>query len=117
VKLYALDLVRELEEEAAHEGRNPEPGKELRSWMLNGATSWREYSYGACSLIYDRDIAERLCTPSNLRKTHHGERQPNSRESWLDWQAHALYQAAWKIRQLYPLILNERRPVTACEGV
>ena len=61
---------------------------------LNGARGWSEYSWGGCSLIYNGDIAERLCTPSELKKTNHGEKKPNSREEWLDTQARALYQAS-----------------------
>ena len=70
------------------------PTKEL---LLNGATSWSEYSYGGCSLIYDHDIAERVCSPSELKKTRGGDRNPNSRESWLDVQARALHQASRRI--------------------
>lgn len=101
VKDYALELVEELEERAAYEGRNPEPGKECREWMLNGARNWDEYSWGGSSLIYDGDIAERLCTPSELKRTRHGERKPNSREEWLDTQARALFQACIKVSRAY----------------
>ena len=101
VTLYAMELVENLEERAAHEGRNPEPGKECREWMLNGAQSWNEYSWGGCSLIYNEDIAERLCTPSELKKTRNGERRPNSREEWLDTQARALFQAARRVSIAY----------------
>ena len=62
--------------------------------LLNGARDWSEYSYGGCSLIYDADIAERLCSPSELKRKKGGELQPNSRETWLDVQARALNQAA-----------------------
>ena len=34
VNAYALELVSELKERAAYEGRNPEPGKECRARML-----------------------------------------------------------------------------------
>lgn len=64
-----------------------------RKALLNGADNWRQYSYGGCALIYDSDIAETLCSPSELKKVKGGDRQPNSRESWLDVQARALYQA------------------------
>lgn len=101
VTLYALELVEELEERAAYEGRNPEPGKECRCWMLNGASGWGQYSWGGSSLIYNEDIAERLCTPSELKKTRNGERRPNSREEWLDTQARALTQAAERVSRLY----------------
>jgi len=68
-----------------------------RYLMLNGAQNWYQYSWGGCSLIYDRDIAERLCTPSELKRTKNGERRPNQNEEWLDVQARALRQAARKI--------------------
>lgn len=101
VNAYALELVEELKERAAYEGRNPEPGKECREWMLNGAQDWNQYSWGGSSLIYDADIAERLCTPSELKKTRNGERRPNSREEWLDTQARALFQACNRVSRLY----------------
>ena len=65
--------------------------------LLNGASDWSEYSWGGCSLIYDKDIAERLCTPSELKRTKGGERKPNASEEWLDVQARALAQAAERI--------------------
>lgn len=85
VALYAEDLRESLKE------NNLQATKEN---LLNGARTWAEYSYGGCALIYDVDIAERLCNPSELKRTKGGERQPNSRESWLDVQARALSQAA-----------------------
>lgn len=106
VNAYALELVEELKERAAYEGRNPEPGKECREWMLNGAQDWAQYSWGGSSLIYDSDIAERLCTPSELKKTRHGERRPNSREEWLDTQARALTQACNRVARVYRSIVT-----------
>ena len=67
--------------------------------MLNGARDWNEYSCGGCSAIYDEHIARRLCTPSELRRTYYGNRRPNNRETWLDVQARALFQAAANIRR------------------
>ena len=107
VTLYAFELVEELKERAEYEGRNPEPGKECREWMLNGAQDWNQYSWGGCSLIYDSDIAGRLCCPSELKRTRNGERRPNSREEWLDTQARALYQAANRVSRLYRSIVME----------
>ena len=107
VNAYSLELVQELEELAVYEGRNPEPGKECREWMLNGARDWNQYSWGGASLIYDSDIAERLCTPSELKKTRHGERCPNSREEWLDTQARALYQACNRVSRIYSRLCEE----------
>lgn len=106
VNAYALELLEELRERAAYEGRNPEPGKECREWMLNGAQDWNQYSWGGSSLIYNGDIAERLCTPSELKKTRHGERRPNSREEWLDTQARALTQACNRVARVYRSIVT-----------
>ena len=101
VTAYALDLVEGLEEASAYNGRDPETVQECREWMLNGARDWNQYSWGGSALVYDEDIAERLCTPSELKKTRNGERRPNSREDWLDVQARALYQACNRVARIY----------------
>ena len=85
VELYAAEFVEFLEDEKL---------EATEENLLNGAKDWREHSYGGCSLIYDADIAERLCSPSELKKVRGGDRQPNGSETWLDCQARALYQAA-----------------------
>ena len=91
---YALELLDSVAGRVAYEGHGPEDAAHLREWLLNGARDWVEYSYGGSSLVYDGDIAERLCTPSELRKTRGGACNPNRIETWLDVQARALYQAA-----------------------
>ena len=100
VTAYAMDLLDQLQESVdygdADLSRILEP-RYLRGVLLNGAESWSQYSWGGCSLCYDGDIAERLCTLSELKKTRNGERRPNSREEWLDTQARALRQAANRI--------------------
>ena len=85
VELYAAELREHLVE------NNLAATKEN---LLNGAQNWIQYSYGGCSLIYDADIAERLCAPSKLKRKKGGDLQPNSRETWMDCQARALSQAA-----------------------
>ena len=69
--------------------------------MLNGAQNWKEYSYGGCALIYDADIAERLCSPSELRRVTRKDgslrQNANARENWLEVQARALHQACNKV--------------------
>lgn len=90
VKDFALDLLENIRD---LNGREVETRKELETALLNGARDWREYSWGGCSLIYNADIAERLCSPSELKRTRSGEWRPNRREEWLDVQARALYQA------------------------
>ena len=66
-------------------------------FLKNGADSWSQYSWGGCSLIYDSDIAERVCTPSALRRNKGGELPPSSTEQWLDVQTRALSIASGKL--------------------
>lgn len=97
VTLYALELLDNLEEltEGGYfDMADWEKPRALRAALLNGAQDWKQFSWGGSSLIYDSDIAKRLCTPSELKKTRNGERKPNAREEWLDTQARALFQAA-----------------------
>lgn len=94
VTIYALELVKDFAE-------NYTDSEELtKERLLNGASDWNQYSWGGSSLIYDYDIAERVCTPSELKKTRNGELKPNSREEWLDVQARALNQACNRIMEL-----------------
>ena len=100
VNEYALELVEQLGEQISNgyfDELDLSDSKKVRAALLNGAENWSQYSWGGCSLIYDGDIAERLCCPSELKKTRNGERRPNSREEWLDVQARALFQAANRI--------------------
>lgn len=69
------------------------------SILLNGARDWQQYSEAGNAFVSNLTIAETLCTPSELKKTKGGERNPNCRETWLDVQARALYQAAEKIKR------------------
>lgn len=100
VTLYALDLLDDVQEGANNMERLPLDGAELERWALNGASCWEQYSNGGCSLCYDADIAARVCTPSELKRTDGGINAPNSRETWLDVQARALYQACDRIRTI-----------------
>lgn len=101
VTLYAWELLDEIQERTDYEHREPESAAELKEYALNGAESWDQYSWGGSALIYNGDIAERLCSPSELKKTRNGERRPNSREEWLDTQTRALSQAFARIRNIF----------------
>ena len=85
VQEYALEMIECAEV--------PLTKDNAKSILLNGADNWAQYSEGGCALIYDADIAERLCSPSELKRVRGGDRNPNSRETWLDVQARALFQA------------------------
>ena len=94
VKWYALNLVKKSYQNAT------DMVTVNMDLYLNGAETWKEYSYGGCALVYDYDIAKRLCTPSELKKTDFGRKQPNGFVNWLDVQARALYQAHRLIAKL-----------------
>ena len=104
VKEYTDELLDNLEEKAQYYERLPKNEKELKEWLLNGATDCKDYSYTYCSLKYDSQIAKRLCTPSELKRTYGGMLTPNRTESWLDVQTKALRDAYcriwWKFRLL-----------------
>ena len=102
VKLYALNLVEKSYQNAT------DIVKVNMAVYLNGAETWKEYSYGGCALIYDYDIAERLCTPSELKKTDFGRKQPNGSVTWLDVQARALKQAHSLIAELIKVEWRKR---------
>ena len=103
VKTYALELLESIEEAisggyfAEEDLTSP---KLLEKALLNGASDWKQYSWGGCSLIYNSTIALRLCTYSELVKTKDGTKKPNPYEEWLDVQARALYQASALILSL-----------------
>ena len=106
VRAYASELCRSLRSAAAYAAETGAPSlltdrETVRAALLNGARDWSEYSRGGCALIYDGDIAARVCTPSELRRTHDGQRAPNPRETWLDVQARALYQAGEVVLAAY----------------
>lgn len=103
------DYARELVEVAKGYDREPINAHELGHMMLNGASDWGAYSWGGSSLIYNQDIAERVCSPSELKRVtnKNGLRDmANAREHWLDVQARALYQAAMLVTLIYNNIVN-----------
>lgn len=95
VRDYALDLIDEIAEIAIYEAST---GAEIpvisQSLALNGASDWHQYAYGGCgaAAVYDVAIAERLCTPSELRAFHSGKLC----QSWPSVEARALLQA-WRL--------------------
>lgn len=99
VLTYAIDLVESLN------GFNPDETdytrENIEKAVLNGASSWAEFSWGGCAYIYDTLIARTLCTPSELKRTKNGALQPNKNENWLDVQARALFQACNLIKSLF----------------
>lgn len=76
VHTYAVELIESIDYSADLSNETL-----LRKALLNGAGDWQQYSEGGCALVYDADIAERVCSPSELKRVRNGERQPNSREN------------------------------------
>ena len=94
VKAYALDILASFEESRQWCEENGESVPELdERTALNGASDWSAWSYGGCGLVYDAYIAERLCTPSELRKLDGGARVPAGAATWCDIEARAARQA------------------------
>ena len=100
VKWYALYLIEQLEDYTKVVPKRAE----IESVLLNGAEDWKQFSYGGCALIYDQGIAETLCSPSELKRVTRKDGtlrdKANSRETWLDVQARALFQACNLIKSL-----------------
>lgn len=107
VSVYAFYLLEDLEANPTYDGRIPSDPRELTAWLLGGAKNWKQFSEGGCALIYDIDIAERLCSPSELKRLTNKDGllkdRPNPRETWLECQARALHQAATLICNEWPL--------------
>ena len=97
VQAYAVELVEDLDDSADLSNEVM-----LQKELLNGASSWRQYSEGGAALCYDADIAERLCSPSAVKRSKWGMLPPNSRENWIEvqaralWQAHKIVEKAWR---------------------
>lgn len=100
VKAYALEMLERFEESRQWCEANGESVPELDEvTALNGASDWNAWAYGGCGLVYDSVIAERLCTPSELRKLQYktgAMKQPAPCTNWLDIEARAARQA-WRM--------------------
>ena len=94
---YAVEIIDALDNESVGEWFR---SRAFERTCLNGAADWHQYSWGGCSLIYDKDIAERTCSPSELKLVDGGRKQPNKNEAWLDVQARCLAQAFGQIEQI-----------------
>lgn len=93
VKTYAYEVVEDLDvEEISYN-----PG--LSTTLLNGASSWPQYSFSGCSLCYDVQIAERIMSPSEFKRWARAK-NPLYKIDLLATQATALFQAEKLIRKL-----------------
>ncbi len=90
---YAEEILQE------HDGENVSNKELFKLWSC-GAETLRDAVYGGCFDIWNYDIAKRLCTPSEFKKSNEGMRSPNRCETWLCVEFRAVYQAiclTWNI--------------------
>ena len=104
IKKYTDELLDNLEEMARIYKRLPKDENELEEWLLKGARNWEEYSYGGRSLKYNRQIAERLCTPSEFKRKDGGRIAPSRHDNWFNEQAKALNYACLRIKSKFKLL-------------
>ena len=69
-----------------------------RKILLNGADDWYHYSVSGRFLVSDVDIAQRLCSPSELKRIT--RKDGTIREDCLSAQGRALCQAYNMIREI-----------------
>jgi len=97
---YAVELFDELVEHRKLTDQSELGERVTEEELLCGASDWSQYSFGGCTLVYDSDICERLCTPKEAERLKYGDRKPPLHDSWLDAQAAALKQAANIVRRV-----------------
>ena len=104
IKKYTDELLDNLEEMAQIYKRLPKDENELESLLLKGARNWEDYSYRGYSLKSNRQIAERLCTPSEFRRKDGGRIAPSRHDNWFNEQAKALNYACLRIKSKFRLL-------------
>ena len=77
---------------------------DLEKLALNGSKDWKQYTRNGTGMIWNEEIAETFCTPSELKRTKGGQLPPNGREDWMDVYARGMYQASWLIERCYNLL-------------
>lgn len=104
IKKYTDELLDNLEEMARIYKRLPKDENELECWLLKGARNWGDYSYMGYSLKCNRQIAERLCTPSEFKRKDGGRLAPSRHDNWFSEQAKALCYAYLRIKDKFRLL-------------
>lgn len=104
VRRYAVEMVDYLNEwsddiRSIFDAIRRKDTNALHYYFLNGTKDWKQHARwgSSSSLIYCADIAERLATPSEIKRrtNKYGQlsNMANSREDWTDVEARALWQA------------------------
>ena len=91
---YANELLDKYEEQLDDgDFREATTTKEFHAALLGGASSWAAFSYGACALVGDWEIAERLCDEADYMRLYECGGLERQGVTWADEQARALAQA------------------------
>lgn len=109
---YAMEMLESFEE---NNGFDVEKLNEKS--LLRGARDWQQYSNCGFSLVGNSEIAERLCSPTQLYIYERGMKAPvgmktlqgtaHSDSSWIDVQAVALKQAAEMVLEVRGIVTVE----------
>lgn len=104
VREYALEILDRVITDGDDERREHWSIDKLRDLLLNGAfdyykpydeqAHWKRYSEGGCSLIWNIEIAQRVCTDNQYKKLEDKINSGNDTHDWVMIQAGALYEAA-----------------------
>lgn len=97
IRDYGEDVLKE------HDGEIISAKDFYKLWNC-GNDSLRDAVYSGSFDIWNYDIAKRLCTPSELKKSKEGMRNPNKRENWLDVETRAMYQAMYKSLSIMKIV-------------
>lgn len=89
IRDYAKEVLQE------HDGEIISARDFYKLWNC-GNEALKDAVYGGYFDIWNYDIAKRLCTPSELKKSNEGMRRPNKCEEWIDVEVRAVYQAMYK---------------------
>lgn len=62
----------------------------LEKKLLMGAENWHKYSYAGFAYSYNSQIAETICTPSELKRYDYGKKCPKKFSDWCAAQEYYL---------------------------
>ena len=83
IRDYAEDVLKE------HDGEEVTSDEFYKLWDC-GNDTLRDAVYGGSYDICNYDIAKRLLSPSEFKKSKEGMRRPNRNEEWLDIEYRAI---------------------------
>ena len=108
---YGIEVLDSVATNGDDENRELWTQDKLRDLLLNGAfdyykpydeqAHWKRYSEGGCSLIWNIEIAQRVCTPNQYKKLEDKINSGDDTHDWIMIQARCLFDAAQLIYQTF----------------